>query len=132
MTNNIVLEFDLSDNITVIQRLLKTNYLSKAFTLPRSFLLFRQLIRTWVLLFTEEVSTDKGPVLNSSCSRAASSSGVMWLRGFVISPDRMKCEGNYGDLTPVEKYFAVSDITLQPDYNRSRRIPEVTQLSYYM
>ena len=49
----------------------------------------------------------------------------------ICTYDMMKCE-DYGDLTPVEKYFAVSDITLQPDYNRSRRIPEVTQLSYYM
>ena len=49
---------------------------SKAFTLPKSFLLFLQLMRTWLLFFTDCVSTDNGPVLNSSCSLWASSSGV--------------------------------------------------------
>merc|ERR1712039_1022529 len=51
--------------------------LSKAFTLPRSFLLFLQLIRTWVLFLTESVRTLSGPVENSSCSFASLSSGVM-------------------------------------------------------
>merc|ERR1711862_255626 len=36
---------------------------SKALTLPRSFLLFRQLIKTCVLLLTDCVRTDKDPVL---------------------------------------------------------------------
>lgn len=49
---------------------------SKALTRPRSFLLFRQLISTWVLFLTDCVRTDKGPVLNSSSSWRASSSGV--------------------------------------------------------
>ncbi len=56
--------------------------LSKAFTLPRSFLLFRQLMRTCVLFFTDCVRTDNGPVLNSSSSRFANSSGVNSLLGF--------------------------------------------------
>merc|ERR1719458_453152 len=51
--------------------------LSKAFTRPSSFLLFLQLIRTWVLFFTESVRTLRGPVENSSCSFASLSSGVM-------------------------------------------------------
>merc|ERR1711909_105975 len=42
--------------------------LSKALTLPSSFLLFLQLMRTCVLLFTLCVRTESGPVLNSSCS----------------------------------------------------------------
>merc|ERR550532_2658870 len=50
---------------------------SKAFTLPRSFLLFRQLIKTCVLFLTDCVRTDNGPVLNSSSSRRSSSSGVI-------------------------------------------------------
>merc|ERR550532_1986101 len=50
---------------------------SKALTLPRSFLLFRQLIKTCVLFLTDCVRTDKGPVLNSSSSRLSSSSGVI-------------------------------------------------------
>ena len=50
--------------------------LSKAFTRPSNFLLFLQLMRTWVLFFTLSVSTLKGPVWNSSCSLASLSSGV--------------------------------------------------------
>ena len=50
---------------------------SKAFTLPSSFLLFRQLIKTCVLFFTDSVRTESGPVLNSSSSRLSSSSGVI-------------------------------------------------------
>ncbi len=46
---------------------------SKAFTLPRSFLLLRQLMSTWVLLRTDSVRTERGPVLNSSSSRFSSS-----------------------------------------------------------
>lgn len=41
---------------------------SKALTRPNSFLLLRQLIKTCVLFFTDCVSTDNGPVLNSSSS----------------------------------------------------------------
>lgn len=51
--------------------------LSKAFTLPSNFLLFLQLISTWVLFLTDCVRTDNGPVLNSSSSLLASSSGVI-------------------------------------------------------
>merc|ERR1719312_643976 len=51
--------------------------LSKAFTRPNSFLLFLQLMSTWVLFFTESVRTLRGPVENSSCSFASLSSGVM-------------------------------------------------------
>ena len=57
-------------------------HLSKALTRPNSFLLLRQLINTWVLFLTDWVKTDKGPVLNSSCSFCASSSGVISLFGF--------------------------------------------------
>lgn len=39
---------------------------SKARTRPSNFLLFRQLIRTWVLFLTLIMSTERGPVLNSS------------------------------------------------------------------
>ena len=42
--------------------------LSKALTRPSSFLLFLQLMSTCVLLFTLCVSTDRGPVENSSSS----------------------------------------------------------------
>lgn len=52
-------------------------YLSNALTLPRSFLLFLQLISTCVLFFTDCVRTDRGPVLNSSSSLFWSSSGVI-------------------------------------------------------
>eukprot|EP00322_Chrysochromulina_rotalis_P003386 CAMPEP_0115859736 /NCGR_PEP_ID=MMETSP0287-20121206/16770_1 /TAXON_ID=412157 /ORGANISM="Chrysochromulina rotalis, Strain UIO044" /LENGTH=115 /DNA_ID=CAMNT_0003314047 /DNA_START=491 /DNA_END=838 /DNA_ORIENTATION=+ len=41
---------------------------SNALTRPSNFLLLRQLIRTCVLLFTLCVSTESGPVLNSSSS----------------------------------------------------------------
>lgn len=41
---------------------------SNALTRPRSFLLLRQLIKTCVLFLTDWVSTDNGPVLNSSSS----------------------------------------------------------------
>ena len=47
---------------------------SKALTRPSSFLLFLQLISTCVLLFTLCVSTDRGPVENSSSSVFALSS----------------------------------------------------------
>lgn len=42
--------------------------LSKARTLPSNFLLLRQLMRTCVLFLTDWVSTDSGPVENSSSS----------------------------------------------------------------
>lgn len=71
--------------------------LSNAFTLASSFLLFRQLIRTWVLFFTDCVKTDRGPVLNSSCSLWASSSGVISLFGLPIL--RRKEEVSGGVLT---------------------------------
>lgn len=57
---------------------------SNAFTRPKSFLLLRQLIRTWVLFLTDCVSTDRGPVLNSSSSWRANSSGVSSDFGFTI------------------------------------------------
>ena len=59
-------------------------HLSKAFTLPSSFLLFLQLMRTCVLFLTDCVRTESGPVLNSSCSLCANSSGVISLFGFCI------------------------------------------------
>lgn len=55
--------------------------LSNALTLPSSFLLFLQLISTCVLFLTDCVRTDNGPVLNSSSSRLANSSGVSSLLG---------------------------------------------------
>jgi len=68
----------------------KSYHLSNAFTLPRSFLLFLQLIRTWVLFLTDCVSTERGPVLNSSCSRAAISSGVISDLGFIALHNKNK------------------------------------------
>merc|ERR1719192_1974921 len=63
--------------------------LSNAFTLPNNFLLFLQLMRTWVLFFTLSVSALRGPVWNSSCSLASLSSGVisflLLILGFYIS-----------------------------------------------
>jgi len=59
---------------------------SNALTLPRSFLLFRQLMSTCVLFFTDCVNTDSGPVLNSSSSRLASSSGVISDLGLFNTP----------------------------------------------
>ena len=50
--------------------------LSNAFTRPNNFLLFRQLINTCVLFFTDVINTDNGPVLNSSSSRCFNSSNV--------------------------------------------------------
>ena len=57
--------------------------------LPKSFLLFRQLMRTCVLFLTDVVTTDKGPVLNSSSSRRSNSSGVISDLGLfnVVDPD---------------------------------------------
>lgn len=49
---------------------------SNALTRPNSFLLLRQLINTCVLFLTDCVNTDSGPVLNSSSSCRANSSGV--------------------------------------------------------
>lgn len=51
--------------------------LSNALTRPRSFLLFLQFINTCVLFLTDCVRTERGPVLNSSSSLFASSSGVI-------------------------------------------------------
>ena len=47
-------------------------------TLTRAinFRLFLQLMRTWVLLRTDSVKTESGPVWNSCFSRSSSSSGV--------------------------------------------------------
>ena len=58
-------------------------------SLPKSFLLFRQLMRTCVLFLTDVVTTDKGPVLNSSSSRRSNSSGVISDLGLfnVVDPD---------------------------------------------
>lgn len=63
---------------------------SKAFTRPRSFLLLRQLIKTWVLFFTDCVSTESGPVLNSSSSSFWSSSGVSSDFGFNAAVESRK------------------------------------------
>lgn len=59
--------------------------LSKAFTRPRSFLLFRQLIKTCVLFWTLSFKIRNGPVANSSFSRAANSSGFISLRLFCVA-----------------------------------------------
>lgn len=61
---------------------------SKALTLPNNFLLFLQLIRTCVLFLTDWVKTDNGPVLNSSSSWRASSSGVNSDFGLIIDLKR--------------------------------------------
>ncbi|CAD6223041.1 GSCOCG00005364001-RA-CDS, partial [Cotesia congregata] len=45
-------------------------------------LLLYQLINTWVLFLTDWVSTESGPVLNSSSSRFDNSSGVISDFGF--------------------------------------------------
>jgi len=58
--------------------------LSNAFTLHSNFLLFLQLINTCVLFLTLCVSTDNGPVLNSSSSLFAISSSVSSLLGLFI------------------------------------------------
>ena len=58
--------------------------LSNAFTRPSNFLLFLQLMRTCVLFLTDCVNTLSGPVLNSSCSLWANSSGVISLFGLFI------------------------------------------------
>lgn len=62
---------------------------SNAFTRASSFLLLRQLMRIWVLFFTESVSTDSGPVWNSSFSSCSSSSAVSSLFG-LLCRDIMK------------------------------------------
>merc|ERR1712243_236770 len=84
--------------------------LSKALTLPRSFLLLRQLIKTCVLFFTDWVRTESGPVLNSS-SRLANSSGVISDLGLlattaIIIDQMMNDENfeklnNFGNKSPV-------------------------------
>lgn len=56
---------------------------SNAFTLPKSFLLLRQLISTWVLFFIEFFKIANGPVLNSSCSFVDNSWDVISDFGFV-------------------------------------------------
>lgn len=66
---------------------------SKAFTRPKSFLLLRQLIKTWVLFLTDCVRTDNGPVLNSSSSCLANSSGVNSDLGFTRALRREKDGG---------------------------------------
>lgn len=50
---------------------------SKAFMRPKSFLLLRQLINTCVLFLIDFVRIERGPVLNSSFSRACRSSAVI-------------------------------------------------------
>ena len=62
---------------------------SKALTRPRSFLLFRQLINTWVLFLTDYVRTERGPVLNSSSSLFSNSSGVISDFGLFMSAAAM-------------------------------------------
>lgn len=63
---------------------------SNARTLANIFLLFRQLINTWVLSLTDWVSTDRGPVLNSSSSFCFSSSRVSSLLGFALDHNSNK------------------------------------------
>jgi len=58
---------------------------SNALTRPNNFLLFRQLIRTCVLLRTDSVRMDSGPVLNSSSSSRESSSGVISDFGLAVA-----------------------------------------------
>lgn len=62
---------------------------SNALTRPSSFLLLRQLIKTCVLFLTDWVSTDNGPVLNSSSSWRANSSGVNSDFGLTIDLQRL-------------------------------------------
>ncbi len=82
--------------------------LSKAFTLPKSFLLFRQFIRTWVLFLTDCIRTDRGPVLNSSSSLFANSSGVISDFGLFKSlPKREQWSNNWYKLNfyPIWPFF---------------------------
>merc|ERR1712038_1123082 len=58
---------------------------SKALTRPNNFLLFLQFMRTCVLLRTDSVRIDNGPVLNSSSSSRDSSSGVISDFGFAVA-----------------------------------------------
>lgn len=90
---------------------------SNAFTRPKSFLLLRQLIRTWVLFLTDCVRTESGPVLNSSSSWRANSSGVSSDLGFTIDLRswlfevmfwfrlRTKLEGTLGQLSIGDVYL---------------------------
>merc|ERR1712241_1357328 len=81
--------------------------LSNAFTLPRSFLLFLQLISTWVFPLTDSVRTERGPVLNSCCSLASSSSGVISDLGFVSADDEaMMDEDRSNEVKTLESDFA--------------------------
>lgn len=50
-------------------------------------------VGTWVLFFTDCVRTERGPVLNSSSSSLASSSGVISDLGFETDLRRMKHKG---------------------------------------
>ena len=67
--------------------------LSKAFTLPNSFLLFRQLINTCVLFLTDCVKTESGPVLNSSSSLFDNSSGV--ISDFGLFATALQCKSRF-------------------------------------
>ena len=73
----------------MLPTIIMSNKLQKKESLPKSFLLFRQLMRTCVLFLTDVVTTDKGPVLNSSSSRRSNSSGVISDLGLfnVVDPD---------------------------------------------
>ncbi|TNN69746.1 hypothetical protein EYF80_019978 [Liparis tanakae] len=63
-----------------------------------------KLMRTWVLFLTDWVSTDRGPVLNSSSSRFWSSSGVISDLGLIYLWKPLAADN--GSLCAVEKEFA--------------------------
>jgi hypothetical protein len=78
---------------------------SKAFTRPSNFLLFRQLMSTWVLFLTDIVSTERGPVENSSSSvfSVSSSIGLAPLMVTVqASPPSLQSSCNSDDLKEKE------------------------------
>lgn len=80
-THKSKLSFSIVSNYYLSNTMLQ--WRSNAFTRPNNFLLLRQLMSTWVLFLTDWVSTDSGPVLNSSSSCRANSSGVSSDLGFV-------------------------------------------------
>ena len=75
-------------------RFFRVDLLNITLTRPMSLRLFRQLMRTCVLFFTDSVRTDNGPVWNSCRSRSSISSGVNSDFGLLITKD----DGMFGRL----------------------------------
>jgi len=111
--------FGVSVHISLTFSRTMLQWRSKARTRANIFLLFRQLISTCVLSLTDCVSTDKGPVLNSSSSFCFSSSNVRSVLGFELFEVRYNASSTYTQ-RKYSRHFPLQILLKQRFYNHVR------------